>query len=64
MSLKEDRLEILKKFPEYQFVKGDISDKETVFQVFEKFVPELVVNLAAQGGVRGGLGFRGADIRA
>ena len=52
VSLKEDRLEILKKFPEYQFVKGDISDKETVFQVFEKFVPQIVVNLAAQAGVR------------
>ena len=52
VSLKEDRLEILKKFPEYQFVKGDISDKETVFQVFEKFVPHIVVNLAAQAGVR------------
>ena len=52
VSLKEDRLEILKKFPEYQFVKGDISDKETVFRVFEKFVPQTVVNLAAQAGVR------------
>ena len=52
VSLKEDRLEILKKFPEYQFVKGDISDKETVFRVFEKFVPQIVVNLAAQAGVR------------
>ena len=52
VSLKEDRLEILKEFPEYQFVKGDISDKETVFQVFEKFVPQIVVNLAAQAGVR------------
>lgn len=52
VSLKEDRLEILKKFPEYQFVKGDISDKETVFHVFEKFAPQIVVNLAAQAGVR------------
>ena len=52
VSLKEDRLEILKKFPEYQFVKGDISDKETVFRVFEKFAPQIVVNLAAQAGVR------------
>ena len=52
ISLKEDRLEILKKFPEYQFVKGDISDKETVFHLFEKFAPQIVVNLAAQAGVR------------
>ena len=52
VSLKEDRLEILKEFPEYQFVKGDISDKETVFHVFEEFAPQIVVNLAAQAGVR------------
>ena len=52
VSLKENRLGILKKFPEYQFVKGDISDKETVFHVFEKFAPQIVVNLAAQAGVR------------
>lgn len=52
VSLKEDRLEILKKFPEYQFVKGDILDKETVFRVFEEFAPQIVVNLAAQAGVR------------
>ena len=52
VSLKEDRLGILKKFPGYQFVKGDISDKETVFHVFEKFAPQIVVNLAAQAGVR------------
>ena len=51
-SLKEDRLAILKKFPGYHFVKGDISDKETVFRVFEEFAPQIVVNLAAQAGVR------------
>ncbi len=52
VSLKEDRLKILEKFPEYQFVKGDISDKEAVFRVFEKFAPHVVINLAAQAGVR------------
>ena len=52
VSLKENRLGILKKFPGYQFVKGDISDKETVFHVFEEFAPQIVVNLAAQAGVR------------
>lgn len=51
-SLKEDRLAILKEFPGYHFVKGDISDKETVFRVFEEFAPQIVVNLAAQAGVR------------
>lgn len=52
VSLKNDRLAILKEFPEYRFVKGDISDKETVFRVFEEFAPQIVVNLAAQAGVR------------
>lgn len=52
VSLKEDRLAILKEFPGYHFVKGDISDKETVFRVFEEFAPQIVVNLAAQAGVR------------
>ena len=52
VSLKEDRLAILKEFPEYRFVKGDISDKEAVFRVFEEFTPQIVVNLAAQAGVR------------
>ena len=52
VSLKEDRLSALREFPEYQFIKGDISDKETVFRVFEEFSPQIVVNLAAQAGVR------------
>ena len=52
VSLKKDRLAILKEFPEYRFVKGDISDKEAVFRVFEEFAPQIVVNLAAQAGVR------------
>ena len=34
------------------FVKGDISDKGTIDDIFEKFHPQVVVNLAAQAGVR------------
>lgn len=52
VSLKEARLEILGKFPNYHFVKGDISDKETVFRVFQEYAPQIAVNLAAQAGVR------------
>lgn len=52
VSLKENRLQILKEFPGYHFVKGDISDKETVFRVFRESTPQIVVNLAAQAGVR------------
>ena len=52
VSLKEDRLAILKGFENYSFLKADIADKEAVFGVFEKHKPQVVVNLAAQAGVR------------
>ena len=50
--LKNSRLGLLKKYNNFIFVKGDLSDKSTVDTVFEKYKPELVVNLAAQAGVR------------
>ena len=34
------------------FVKGDIADRDAIDGIFNKFHPELVVNLAAQAGVR------------
>ncbi|MCR4561557.1 MAG: GDP-mannose 4,6-dehydratase, partial [Bacteroidales bacterium] len=37
---------------DFTFIKGDISNKETIEFVFENFSPEIVVNLAAQAGVR------------
>lgn len=52
VSLKEDRLAILQEFEKYHFIKGDISDKETVLQTFQEYSPQIVVNLAAQAGVR------------
>ena len=52
VSLKEERLSILKAYAGYRFVKGDLADKETVFQLFEEYRPQIVVNLAAQAGVR------------
>ena len=52
VSLKEARLTILRDFPGYKFVRGDIGDKETVFGLFETHRPDIVVNLAAQAGVR------------
>lgn len=38
--------------PAYEFIKGDIADKALIDGVFAKFQPEIVVNLAAQAGVR------------
>jgi len=52
VSLKESRLKILETYEKFTFDKVDISDKEKLNQVFEKFEPEIVVNLAAQAGVR------------
>lgn len=36
----------------WQFIKGDIADKATVGKIFSEFKPQIVVNLAAQAGVR------------
>ena len=36
----------------YAFVKGDIADKKTIDGIFEQYKPQVVVNLAAQAGVR------------
>lgn len=52
VSLKEERLFILKQYANFTFVKGDLADKETVFSIFKAYSPEIVVNLAAQAGVR------------
>jgi UDP-glucuronate 4-epimerase len=50
--IKESRLKELKKFENYTFIKGNLADKELVNGVFEKYQPDIVVNLAAQAGVR------------
>lgn len=56
VALKQYRLEELNaNVPQgttWKFVKGDISDKETVDCIFETYRPQVVVNLAAQAGVR------------
>ena len=36
----------------YRFVKGDIADRQTIDTLFQEYKPQLVVNLAAQAGVR------------
>lgn len=50
--LKEERLKELSSKTSFIFVKGDISDKETINGLFEMYKPQIVVNLAAQAGVR------------
>lgn len=52
VSLKEYRLKALKAHENFRFIHGDISDIETVRGIFEESRPSVVVNLAAQAGVR------------
>ncbi len=52
VTLKEARLAILQTYENYTFVKGDIANKEELDQAFVTYEPEIVVNLAAQAGVR------------
>lgn len=50
--LKEARLEELQAYPSFVFVKGSIADKPLITELFETYKPQIVVNLAAQAGVR------------
>ena len=55
--LKEYRLGLIEETAEksevnHIFIKGDISSKDTVGKVFNEHKPDVVVNLAAQAGVR------------
>ena len=36
----------------WKFIKGDIADKAVIDGIFEEYKPQVVVNLAAQAGVR------------
>lgn len=50
--LKESRLRELSDNENFVFVKGSIADKALVQSLFEQYQPQIVVNLAAQAGVR------------
>ena len=50
VSLKEERLRLLKEFENYTFIKADLADKKVVFRVFEEYRSEIVVNLGGQAG--------------
>ena len=56
VSLKDYRLRQLEALvPEgatWKFVRGDIADKQAIDTLFEEYHPQVVVNLAAQAGVR------------
>ena len=50
--LKEERLAALKGYEDFTFIQGNIADKAIINNIFEQYKPEIVVNLAAQAGVR------------
>ena len=58
VTIKEWRMaqidQCVKEHPDcsYKFYKGDIADKALIDEIFNQHQPEIVVNLAAQAGVR------------
>ncbi len=58
VSLKEERLRILNRVSDesetgkFTFIKGNLADKAAVDKLFDEYKPDIVVNLAAQAGVR------------
>lgn len=50
--IKEARLAELQKCENYTFIKGNLADKALINEIFEKYRPDIVVNLGAQAGVR------------
>ena len=52
VSLKESRLAELEEYDNFVFIKGNLADKELINNIFKEYKPSIVVNLAAQAGVR------------
>lgn len=62
--LKEERLKELELYPDFTFIKGNIADKALIDKIFADYKPQVVVNLAAQAGVRYSITNPGAYIEA
>ena len=52
VKLKEYRLNELENYSNFKFIKGNLADKELINKIFQEYKPSIVVNLAAQAGVR------------
>lgn len=50
--LKEYRLNDLARYGNFEFIRGNLADREALNGIFKKYHPNIVVNLAAQAGVR------------
>ena len=49
-SLKHARLEILQKYPDITFIKGDLADSKAVNAIFEEFQPETRIEKGGDWG--------------
>lgn len=61
---KEERLRQLEQYPDFIFVQGNIADKDLIDRIFAQYKPHVVVNLAAQAGVRYSITNPGAYIES
>lgn len=52
VSLKVARNRVLERYPAFHVVRANLADRSSLNSVFSRFEPEVVVNLAAQAGVR------------
>lgn len=52
VKLKKARLERVKKYSAFTDLRVDLEDRDSIKNIFEKYKPQRVVNLAAQAGVR------------
>ena len=64
VSLKEYRLQELAKYPTFTFIRGNLADKALIDRIFADYRPSIVVNLAAQAGVRYSITNPGAYIES
>ena len=52
VNLKQERLEDLSKYKTFKFIKANLQDKNVILNIFKEYQPKIVINLAAQAGVR------------
>lgn len=52
VNLKKERLKMLKEYKNFIFIKMDISNKDEIMKLFQEYNFDVVINLAAQAGVR------------
>lgn len=52
VSLKKDRLALINNHPNFTFIKVGLEERKVISKIFEEYNPKIVINLAAQAGVR------------